>query len=95
MFFAFKNTETSVDIKPIEGGQVTDLEQYGTITKCTYKKTGLISYYIVNVLWENGEREVCYVGPYPYPSLTYRMVYLKVEVTTEVKRPVKHFIFME
>ena len=96
LFIAFKNIEASVGdhsvakmessvTKPVEGGQVSDLEQYGTISKSTYRKTGLISYYIVNVLWDNGEREVCYVGLYN-PSVKHRLVYLKANVTTEVNR---------
>ena len=103
LFVAFKNTEPSVGdrnvakmessiAKPAEGGQVTDLEQYGTITKSTYKRTGLISYYIVTVLWNNGEKEVRYVGPYD-PSIKYKLVYLKAEVTTKVNRLYETFHF--
>ena len=103
LFVAFKNTEPSLGdrnvakmessiAKPVEGGQVTDLEQYGTITKSTHKKGGLMSYYIVNVLWDDGEREVCYVGSYD-PSVKYKLVYLKAEVTTKVNRLYETFHF--
>ena len=103
LFVAFKNIEASVGdhsvakmessvAKPVEGGQVTDLEQNGTIKKISYKKTGLLSYYIVNVLWDNGKEEACYVGLYN-PSIKYKLVYLKTEVTTKVNRLYETFHF--
>ena len=58
----------SLVAKPIEGGQVTDLEQNGTITKITHKKAGLVSYYTINVHWENGEEEICCFESY-HPSI--------------------------
>ena len=103
LFVAFQKIEASVGdhsvakmessvAKPTEEGQVTDLEQNGTITKVTHKKTGLISYYTITVLWENGEEEVCYVGSYD-PSIKLKFVYLKTEVTTKINRLYETFHF--
>ena len=103
LFVAFQKIEVSVGdhsvakmessvAKPTEGGQVTDLEQNGIITKITYKKTGLISYYTINVLWENDKEEVCCVGSYD-PSIKHRFVYLKTEVTTKINRLYETFHF--
>ena len=103
LFVAFQKIEASVGdhsvakmessvAKPTEGGQVTDLEQNGTITKITHKKAGLVSYYTINVHWENGEEEICSVGSYD-PSIKHRFVYLKTEVTTRINRLYETFHF--
>ena len=104
LFVAFKHIEASIGdhsvakmessvAKPVEGGQVTDLEQNGTIVKSTYKQTGLVSYYLVNVRWENGKEDVCYVGSYIDPSIKLKLVYLKTEVTTRINRLYETFHF--
>ena len=71
--------ESSV-LSPNEKDQVFDLTQTGTLLKIISGiKSGLNSYYTVNVAWESGESEVCVIGSFGPPG-KYRQVFLKKEV---------------
>jgi len=84
--------ESSV-FKPTEGDQVTDLAQNGTLNIVVdHIKSGLNSYYLVEVTWQNGEEERCYIGSFANPN-DYRLIYLKKEMKTEIGRLYQTFQF--
>ena len=77
-------------VTPKEKDPVTDFQKSGIINEVNYVRTALASYYLVKVVWEDNTKESCSIGS---SNNEYRMVYLKIEIKTEISRLYQTFHF--